>query len=143
MCFSFILVVLVLGATGLSAPERILVCPGGTAQYHCYTSLGVNTINWNIYCPGQLTAGNPLSTAVGSSLNRSEDSLTCTSGSSEMVTVHIVVTYESKEDRGESNISLSVIDANYSISGIRSLTLECNDDSENYRFLDFPGLSHK
>ena len=65
--------------------------------------------------------------------------MVCTSSDMEVVIVNIVVTYELHGDRGESNISVRVMVRNYSINGIKSLTLECNDDVENYRYIDFIG----
>lgn len=118
--------------------QRISACPGQTEQFSCSSS---GSVNWNIYCPGQLLMGRPqFSRAVDISRNRSEGTLMCTSGDSEVVIVHVALTYESYRDRGESNITVSVMDSNYSIFGIKSLTLECNDDSINRRYLDLLGL---
>ena len=71
--------------------------------------------------------------------NRDEAIVVCTSDDSEVAVLNIVVTFMSYEDRGESNISISVMDSNYSISSIKNLTLECNDDTDNYRYIDLIG----
>lgn len=123
----------------LSFPERTLACPGEAQQYSCNSS---SLINWNIFCPGQLMTRSPQrSVSVDTAARRHESSFMCSIRDWEdAMTINIVVTYKPLGyNMGISNISATATFNVLSVTGIESLTLECNDDSENLRYIDLIG----
>ncbi len=125
---------LVSGTVVVSTPVRTAVCPGQMVQYSCYTSSLVRRINWNVYCQ----EGNVESLPVDLALNGSEGNFECRFSNFEMVSTNYVVTIESNGDGVHSNISITVLNTNYSITSSNTLTIQC-ESSDQLRYLDLQG----
>lgn len=118
--------------------ERILACPQDTVQYSCYVTPAVISITWSLLCVDQQRA--PYTISVVERNDRNE-LYTCTHESDDEVTYSLTVTgVTSSNNESSSNISISVLASHFSIIGLKSLRIDCEDS--NYTYLDISGKKH-
>ena len=110
-------------------------------QYTCTTS-AVSSITWQFYCPDRMLDNRATLTASVENNVTINEMLQCISDgvTASTVTVAYRITFKSSLNKSRSNISITILETNYSIS-TTSLTIDC-ENSEAYRYLDFQGQHH-
>ncbi len=125
----------------LSAPERASVCPGQTLSYSCITSMFVPSITWQFYCSEEdLRDQNLLTESVGNGITVNR-MLTCVSNDFEGVIAEYRINFESSRSESLSNISITVLEANYFNLAFKTVVIDC-ESTRSYRYLDFTGMSY-
>lgn len=124
---------LFVGSITFSGPARILSCPGNSVQYTCTDSSTVSSITWSVRCPDQQGA----STTYSVQRDERNTHYCHSSSNGENVNFMMSLTFLSSSIT-ESSLSITVLDADYSIGSFKSLRIGC-EDSGVYKYLDITG----
>ena len=105
--------------------ESSLLCPGEEVEYWCYRTGQASNITWIVQCQNnQNLPPIPFSVRNG---GRNE-SLSCSTGDDERVSLDLTFSYSSNETATWSNLSILVLDTNYSIERLKMLVIDCGED---------------
>lgn len=123
-----------MGTITLSGRETSLLCPGETVKYSCHSSSPVRSITWGVLCPNQ----RPPPTTFSVKNNNNTLQHFCPAGDGDMVGLNLTFDYVPDDAETQSNISISILEANYSINSAKRLTVDC-EQSTDYRYVKLTG----
>ncbi len=130
-------IILDAGGTVVINPEQnnTLICPGESFHYSCHVP-GNISITWSVLCPGQRQE---LSESISLTSTQTEDnrSTNCNYNSNTFQ-LDFHLTYTTTQRGAHSNITIDVLNLNYSVIKAQSVKIGCED--RIYRYVEIPGM---